>query len=240
MRTDKLTLGFAYLRLSNEEAQGGESSSITNQRMIVQNYCKQNGITLVREFVDDGYSGGNFDRPAFQEMMRQLSQGKANTVITKDLSRLGRDMREASYYAEQFFPEHGIRYIAIGDSVRVEFSAYPDEIWNGTVTSVTTTKTSDYAATVSYPVKIQVEGDTERLFGGMTAEITFVSEAASDVLYISRKAIVEQEGSTFVYVGSGEEKQLKEVVTGLENSTQVEIREGLSEGDTVYIPSVTN
>ena len=102
MRNDKLTLGFAYLRLSNEEAQGGESSSITNQRMIVQNYCKQNGITLVREFVDDGYSGGNFDRPAFQEMMKQLQQGKANTVITKDLSRLGRDMREASYYAEQF------------------------------------------------------------------------------------------------------------------------------------------
>ena len=120
MRTDKLTLGFAYLRLSNEEAQGGESSSITNQRMIVQNYCKQNGITLVREFVDDGYSGGNFDRPAFQEMMRQLSQGKANTVITKDLSRLGRDMREASYYAEQFFPEHGIHYIAIGDNFDTE------------------------------------------------------------------------------------------------------------------------
>ena len=116
MRTDKLTLGFAYLRLSNEEVQGGESSSITNQRMIVQNYCKQNGITLVREFVDDGYSGGNFDRPAFQEMMRQLEQGKANAVITKDLSRLGRDMREASYYAEQFFPERGIHYIAIADN----------------------------------------------------------------------------------------------------------------------------
>ena len=120
MRTDKLTLGFAYLRLSNEEAQGGESSSITNQRMIVQNYCKQNNITLVREFADDGWSGGNFDRPAFQEMMRQLEQGKANTVITKDLSRLGRDMREASYYAEQFFPEHGIRYIAIGDNFDTE------------------------------------------------------------------------------------------------------------------------
>ena len=116
MRTDKLTLGFSYLRLSNEEAQGGESSSITNQRMIVQNYCKQNGITLVREFVDDGYSGGNFDRPAFQKMMRELEQGKANTVITKDLSRPGRDMREASYYAEQFFPEHGIHYIAIADN----------------------------------------------------------------------------------------------------------------------------
>lgn len=120
MRTDKLTLGFAYLRLSNEEAQGGESASITNQRMIVENYCKQNGITLVREFVDDGYSGGNFDRPAFQEMMRQLQQGKANTVITKDLSRLGRDMREASYYAEQFFPEQGIHYIAISDNFDTE------------------------------------------------------------------------------------------------------------------------
>lgn len=116
MRTDKLTLAFAYLRLSREEAQGGESGSITNQRMMVQNYCKQQGITLVREFVDDGWSGGNFDRPGFQEMMRHLEQGKANLVITKDLSRLGRDMREASYYAEQFFPEHGIRYIAIADS----------------------------------------------------------------------------------------------------------------------------
>ena len=116
MKTGRFTLGFAYLRLSNEEAQGGESSSITNQRMIVENYCKQNGITLVREFVDDGYSGGNFDRPGFKEMLKQLEQGKANLVITKDLSRLGRDMREASYYAEQFFPEHGVKYIAIADN----------------------------------------------------------------------------------------------------------------------------
>ena len=120
MKTGRFTLGFAYLRLSNEEAQGGESSSITNQRMIVQNYCKQNGITLVREFVDDGYSGGNFNRPGFQEMLRQLERDKANLVVTKDLSRLGRDMREASYYAEQFFPEHGIQYIAIADNFDTE------------------------------------------------------------------------------------------------------------------------
>ena len=120
MKTGRFTLAFAYLRLSNEEAQGGESSSITNQRMIVQNYCKQNNITLVREFVDDGYSGGNFDRPGFKEMLKQLEQGKANLVITKDLSRLGRDMREASYYAEQFFPEHGIQYIAIADNFDTE------------------------------------------------------------------------------------------------------------------------
>lgn len=120
MKTGRFTLGFAYLRLSNEEAQGGESSSITNQRMMVENYCRQNGITLVREFVDDGYSGGNFNRPGFKEMLKQLEQGKANLVITKDLSRLGRDMREASYYAEQFFPEHGIQYIAIADNFDTE------------------------------------------------------------------------------------------------------------------------
>ncbi len=120
MKTGRFTLGFAYLRLSNEEAQGGESSSITNQRMIVQNYCKQNHITLVREFVDDGYTGGNFNRPGFKEMLKQLEQGKAHLVVTKDLSRLGRDMREASYYAEQFFPEHGIQYIAIADNFDTE------------------------------------------------------------------------------------------------------------------------
>ena len=116
MRIEQNKIAFAYLRLSREEAQKSESSSITNQRMIVTKYCEQCGINLVREFVDDGYSGGNFDRPGFQEMMRELDKGLANTVITKDLSRLGRDMRESSYYAEQFFPEHGIRYIAIADN----------------------------------------------------------------------------------------------------------------------------
>ena len=116
MRIEQKKIAFAYLRLSREEAQKSESSSITNQRIIVTKYCEQNGIKLVREFTDDGYSGGNFDRPGFRQMMRELDRGLANTVITKDLSRLGRDMRESSYYAEQFFPEHGIRYIAIADN----------------------------------------------------------------------------------------------------------------------------
>lgn len=117
MRTgSNLKLAFAYLRLSNEEAKNGESSSIANQRQMICDHCQRQGITLVREFVDDGYSGGNFDRPAFQDMLRQLGAGAANMVITKDLSRLGRDMREASYYAEQFFPEHGIRYLTIADN----------------------------------------------------------------------------------------------------------------------------
>lgn len=109
-------LAFAYYRLSREEAQKGESSSISNQKKIVEAYCHQNNITLLQFFVDDGWSGGNFERPGFQSMMRALERGSANMVITKDLSRLGRDMRESSYYAEQFFPENQIRYIAIADN----------------------------------------------------------------------------------------------------------------------------
>lgn len=120
MRTDIRRIAFAYLRLSNEEAAEGESSSIKNQRMIIQDYCERNEILLVRVFIDDGWSGGNFDRPAFQEMIALLEQGKANIVITKDLSRLGRDMREASYYAEQYFPEHGIRYLTVADNFDTE------------------------------------------------------------------------------------------------------------------------
>lgn len=120
MRTDIRRIAFAYLRLSNEEAAEGESSSIKNQRMIIQDYCERNEILLVRVFIDDGWSGGNFDRPAFQEMIALLEQGKANIVITKDLSQLGRDMREASYYAEQYFPEHGIRYLTVADNFDTE------------------------------------------------------------------------------------------------------------------------
>lgn len=120
MRADREKKTFAYLRLSREEAQAGESASIKNQRLMITNYCSQHGLNLVRTFVDDGWSGGNFERPGFQEMMQELEKGRADIVITKDLSRLGRDMVEASYYAEQYYPEHGIRYIAIADNFDTE------------------------------------------------------------------------------------------------------------------------
>ena len=120
MRADRDKKTFAYLRLSREEAQSGESASIKNQRLMITNYCTQHGLNLVRTFVDDGWSGGNFERPGFQEMMQELEKGRADIVITKDLSRLGRDMVEASYYAEQYYPEHGIRYIAIADNFDTE------------------------------------------------------------------------------------------------------------------------
>ena len=146
-------------------------------------------------------------------------------------------VKEQDYTVSVDVSEEDIAGISIGDKVRVIFDAYPDASYTGTVQSLTTTKTSDYANTVSYPVNILIEGDTSKLFGGMTAEITFVNELVSDVLYVSRKAIVEEDGKTYVYVGDGEEKELKEVTTGFENSTLVEIKEGLSEGETIYIRS---
>ena len=111
-----LKLADAYYRLSVEEANEGESSSIKNQRSIVCQYCEDHGITIVSEFVDDGYSGSNFDRPGFNAMLAHLNKGLANMVITKDLSRLGRDMTESSHYAETYFPEHGVHYLAISDN----------------------------------------------------------------------------------------------------------------------------
>ena len=174
--------GPADLQLSNEEAQGGESSSITNQRTIIQNYCRQNGITLVREFADDGWSGGNFDRPAFQEMMRQLEQGRANTVITKDLSRLGRDMREASYYAEQFFPEYGIRYIAIGDNFDTEHENIKGGCvnlkrgYNGNLTSRETGSVGGQTVKHMCPVRTTTFTRAARTAAGHQAVVQYISE----------------------------------------------------------------
>ena len=122
MQTDNKTrIAFAYLRLSREESKNGsESSSIQNQRVIIQDFCERNGITLVREFVDDGWSGGSFERPAFQEMISQLRKGLANTVVTKDLSRFGREMNGASDYAEQILPEMGVQLVTVVDNFNTE------------------------------------------------------------------------------------------------------------------------
>lgn len=106
-----------YLRLSKEDiGRNDESSSIQSQRMIIEGFAKHNNLNIVKEYVDDGYSGGNFDRPAFKEMIEDIENGVINCVITKDLSRLGREMYKTGKYIEEYFLEHNIRYIAINDS----------------------------------------------------------------------------------------------------------------------------
>ena len=103
----------AYIRLSKEDEKKGESESITNQRELIKNYVNKNELGECEFFVDDGYSGGNFERPQFKKMIEEIGKGKINIVITKDTSRLGRDFIETSHYMFKYFPEHNIRYIAI-------------------------------------------------------------------------------------------------------------------------------
>ena len=106
-----------YLRLSKDDlGKSDESSSISSQRMIINSFAKYNGLNLVKEYIDDGYSGGNFERPGFTEMIQDIENGLINCVITKDLSRLGREMYGTGKYIEEFFLEHNVRYIAINDS----------------------------------------------------------------------------------------------------------------------------
>ena len=104
-----------YLRLSKDDDIDGESISIGTQRAILTDYCKTNQFEIAKTYVDDGYSGMNFARPGFQELLEDVEQGAINMVITKDLSRLGRDYIMTGYYSEIYFPSKGVRYIAVAD-----------------------------------------------------------------------------------------------------------------------------
>lgn len=105
-----------YMRFSGDDSQSNESSSIQTQKMILDAYCKDNGYRIFDRYIDDGYTGSNFDRPEFQRMLKDISAGKINLVITKDLSRLGRDYILSGYYIENFV-DNNIRYIAINDCI---------------------------------------------------------------------------------------------------------------------------
>jgi len=104
-----------YLRLSKDDDGAGESSSITTQRGILQDYAKIHGLQVVDEYVDDGFSGTNYERPAFKRMVEDIEAGKVNCVITKDLSRLGRNSARTSDLLDEYFPAHDVRYISVID-----------------------------------------------------------------------------------------------------------------------------
>ena len=106
-----------YARLSQEDALDGESNSIANQKKILLKYATDNHFSNPTFFIDDGVSGVTFDRPGWNEMIRLAEAGKVQTVIVKDMSRMGRDYLKVGYYTESFFVERDIRYIAINDGV---------------------------------------------------------------------------------------------------------------------------
>ena len=106
-----------YERLSKDDEQQGESNSILNQKRFLEDFARKSGMKNIKHFTDDGYTGRNFDRPAFQRMLKDIEHGYIDCVITKDLSRLGRNYAKTGYYTEEYFLEHGVRYIAVNDNV---------------------------------------------------------------------------------------------------------------------------
>lgn len=114
---DQQLITALYCRLSNEDDQEGESNSISNQRAILLKYAQDHGFRNTQFFVDDGYTGTNFDRPAMQELLALVEAGQVGTIIVKDLSRFGRDYLQVGKYLEMDFPMQNVRFIAINDGV---------------------------------------------------------------------------------------------------------------------------
>lgn len=106
-----------YIRLSKEDDHDGPSESVTNQRAMLEKYAEDHQLSVYSTYVDDGYSGCNFDRPAFSRLLTDIEAGRVNMVITKDLSRLGRDYILTGHYLERYFPEHRVRYLSLLDGI---------------------------------------------------------------------------------------------------------------------------
>jgi len=106
-----------YCRLSREDVERGQSESIKNQKNSLTKYAQEKNWSIVDTYIDDGYSGTNFERPEFQRMIEDIKKGLINCVITKDYSRLGREHIQTSHYTEIFFPQHRVRYIAVNDGI---------------------------------------------------------------------------------------------------------------------------
>ena len=109
-----------YMRLSRDDENYGDSVSIETQRLVLNTYAREQGFFIVDEYVDDGWSGTNFERPGFQRMLQDIEAGKVNCVLVKDLSRFGREHVMMDYYLEFYFPEKQIRFIAITDNEDTE------------------------------------------------------------------------------------------------------------------------
>ncbi|MBQ3403987.1 MAG: recombinase family protein [Oscillospiraceae bacterium] len=104
-----------YLRLSKDDEGSGESSSITTQRSILTGYAESRGLDIIDEYADEGYSGTTYERPGFKRMLSDIERGRINCVLTKDLSRLGRNSARTGDLLDEYFPGRGVRYISVND-----------------------------------------------------------------------------------------------------------------------------
>ena len=116
-KTAKDSITALYCRLSVDDELNGESNSITHQKEMLEEYAQKNNFYNIKFYVDDGYSGTSFNRPAFKELIKNIDSGIVGTVIVKDMSRLGRDYLKVGYYSEVYFGEAGVHFIAVNDNV---------------------------------------------------------------------------------------------------------------------------
>lgn len=157
----------AYIRLSYTDDRSSESDSVANQRKLIENFVERNpDIEVVSYKVDDGYSGIIFDRPAFKEMMQDVTNGEINCVIVKDLSRLGREYIETGRYLRRVFPAYGVRFIAITDNIDTAQESSGDDL----TVSVKNIMNEAYCRDIS--VKTRTSLDVKRRNGDFVGAFT--------------------------------------------------------------------
>lgn len=157
----------AYIRLSYTDDRSSESDSVSNQRKLIENFVERNpDIEVVSFKVDDGYSGIIFDRPAFKEMMQDVTNGEINCVIVKDLSRLGREYIETGRYLRRVFPAYGVRFIAITDNIDTAQESSGDDL----TVSVKNIMNEAYCRDIS--VKTRTSLDVKRRNGDFVGAFT--------------------------------------------------------------------
>lgn len=171
----------SYIRLSDEDYQKDKetmSKSIVNQISYIENYAKSIGLVVSKNYIDDGYSGINYDRPAFEEMAEDIKKGRINAVITKDFSRLGREYIETGYYITKFFPENNIRYIAINENYD---SNSPNTMYNDIMIGFKSIINDRYIKESSVKIKEIKKMKTQKgFYMGFIAPYGYVKEYVND------------------------------------------------------------
>ena len=204
----KIYLVGIYCRLSKDDGTDNESASIATQKSILTDYVKKQGWHLAKTYVDDGYSGTNFQRPSFQNMIKDIENGLINCVITKDLSRLGRNYLDCGLYLEVFFPEHNVRYIAVNDGVDTLNKSAMD------ITPFRNILNEMYSADVSVKIKSAYRARFQQgKFMGTTAPYGYVKDPAdhNHLLIDDKVAHVVREIFDLALAGNGIAKIRKHI-----------------------------
>ena len=204
----KIYLVGIYCRLSKDDGTDNESASIATQKSILTDYVKKQGWHLAKTYVDDGYSGTNFQRPSFQNMIKDIESGLINCVITKDLSRLGRNYLDCGLYLEVFFPEHNVRYIAVNDGVDTLNKSAMD------ITPFRNILNEMYSADVSVKIKSAYRARFQQgKFMGTTAPYGYVKDPAdhNHLLIDDKVAHVVREIFDLALAGNGIAKIRKHI-----------------------------